>query len=121
MHGDERSRLVILWLLGVYQIKRFTKGSNYLKLHVLAVFASNTVCLCSFPAEEVDIGELLHLINITTQGDLLVVEQNPSWILTDEGNVVTTEHVSMACVHVVSDELTQRESNCPCGTQLTGA
>jgi hypothetical protein len=29
-------------------------------------FLPNTVCLRSFPAEEVDICELLHLVNITT-------------------------------------------------------
>jgi hypothetical protein len=61
-------------------------------------FLPGTVCLRSLPAEEVDVCKLLHLVNITTKGNLLVVEQNPSWILADESNVMTTGCISMVMI-----------------------
>lgn len=41
------------------------------------------------PSEEVDVSKLLHLLNITTKRDLLVVEEDPALFLADEGDVVT--------------------------------
>lgn len=51
-----------------------------------------------YSAEEVDVSEFLHLIDVSGLGHLLIVEENPGRLvffrkdLTDEGNVVTTTY-----------------------------
>lgn len=69
----------LFWLLDACQMVHPPKipiMSSY--MYYSSLLPINFVCLCSFSAEEVDICELLHLVNITTQSDLFVVEQNPT-------------------------------------------
>lgn len=47
------------------------------------------LALCLFSPEEVDVGKLLHLLDVSTKCDLFVVEKNPARLLLDECDVMT--------------------------------
>jgi hypothetical protein len=69
--------------------------SQIISSYVNYLLASSVICLRSFSTEEVNIGKLLHLVDIATQSNFLVVEQDPSRVLADESDIVTIMLVSV--------------------------
>jgi len=46
------------------------------------------------PSEEIDVSKLLHLLDITTKRNLLVVEEDPALLLADKCDVMTIHQLA---------------------------
>ena len=122
MHSDQRH---LMLMLRVFSDQRRRCISNFMRTATTLVYSSShafvhvihpptpslnpqptsMLRLDSLSPEEIDVSKLLHLLNVTTQRHLFVVEQHPTFLLLDERHV-------MPCVNaaaLVADDAAERE------------